>query len=99
MNFLSSIKSARRGLIGEALSATSIPSLAAPTQFSAKAFSKASVDCCFLHIALIQKLDIDYRSFSKSRDETGDYSSSVNLDFTLQGTGEKDPRDDVSNAK
>ena len=43
--------------------------------------------------------DIDYRSFSKSRDETGDYSSSVNLDFTLQGTGEKDPRDDVSNAK
>lgn len=35
--------------------------------------------------------DIEFRSFTKSKDESGDYSSSVNLDFTLQT--EKDPRD------
>lgn len=28
--------------------------------------------------------DIDFRSFSKSKDETGDFSSSVNLDFSIQ---------------
>lgn len=37
--------------------------------------------------------DIEFRSFTKSKDESGDYSSSVNLDFTLQA--EKDPRDSV----
>ncbi|GEM_PF-5573244 len=37
--------------------------------------------------------DIDFRSFSKSRDEKGDFSSSVNLDFSIQT--EQDPRDDI----
>lgn len=39
--------------------------------------------------------DIDFRSFSKSRDEKGDFSSSVNLEFALQEKDEKDPRDDI----
>ncbi|MBI2638273.1 hypothetical protein HYW83_01645 [Candidatus Peregrinibacteria bacterium] len=39
--------------------------------------------------------DIDFRSFSKSRDEKGDFSSSVNLEFALQEKDEKDPRDGV----
>jgi hypothetical protein len=39
--------------------------------------------------------DIEFRSFSKSKDDSGDYSSSVNLEFTLQ-TG-KDQRDSASN--
>lgn len=39
--------------------------------------------------------DIDFRSFSKSRDEKGDFSSSVNLEFAIQGKDEKDPRDGV----
>lgn len=37
--------------------------------------------------------DIDFRSFSKSKDESGDYSSSVNLEFALQKG--PDPRDTV----
>lgn len=41
--------------------------------------------------------NIDFRSFSKSYDDAGDYSSSLNLDFALQSAGEKDPRDDVTN--
>lgn len=36
--------------------------------------------------------DIDFRSFAKTRDENGDYSSSINVDFSLQ-TG-SDPRDE-----
>lgn len=37
--------------------------------------------------------DIDFRTFSKSKDEKGDFSSSISLDFSIQeGT---DPRDDV----
>jgi len=28
--------------------------------------------------------DIDYRSFSKTRDENGDFSSGINLEFTIQ---------------
>lgn len=40
--------------------------------------------------------DIEFRSFSKSKDDSGDYSSSVNLEFTLQ-TG-KDPRDSAGPA-
>lgn len=41
--------------------------------------------------------DIDFRSFSKSKDESGDYSSSVNLEFAIQiGL---DPRDDVPESK
>lgn len=39
--------------------------------------------------------DIDFRSFSKSKDEKGDFSSSVNLDFSIQPKGEQDPRDDI----
>lgn len=40
--------------------------------------------------------DIDFRSFSKSKDEKGDFSSSINLDFSIQnGT---DPRDEVDSA-
>ena len=41
--------------------------------------------------------NIDFRSFSKSHDDAGDYSSSLNLDFGLQASGEKDPRDDATN--
>lgn len=37
--------------------------------------------------------DIDFRSFSKSKDESGDYSSSVNLEFALQKG--QDSRDTV----
>lgn len=38
--------------------------------------------------------DIDFRSFAKSRDEsTGDFSSSVNIEFSLQSG--PDPRDDI----
>lgn len=37
--------------------------------------------------------DIDFRSFAKSREENGDYSSALSLEFTLQS--ESDPRDDV----
>lgn len=43
--------------------------------------------------------DIDFRSFSKNRDETGDYSSSINLEFTLQPKGETDSRDDIFQSK
>lgn len=43
--------------------------------------------------------DIDFRSFSKNRDETGDYSSSINLEFTLQPRGEADSRDDIFQSK
>lgn len=39
--------------------------------------------------------DIDFRSFTKSKDESGDYSSSVGLDFSLQ-TEKNDPRDEIS---
>lgn len=35
--------------------------------------------------------DIDFRSFAKSRDERGDYSSAINLEFSLQEGN--DPRD------
>lgn len=35
--------------------------------------------------------DIDFRSFAKSRDDNGDYSSSLNLDFSMQtGTDSRD---------
>lgn len=35
--------------------------------------------------------DIDFRSFAKTRDENGDFSSGINLDFALQtGTDERD---------
>ena len=37
--------------------------------------------------------DIDFRSFTKSKDEKGDFSSSINLDFSIQEGS--DPRDDV----
>ena len=37
--------------------------------------------------------DIDFRSFAKTRDESGDFSSGINLDFALQKGA--DPRDDV----
>ncbi|MBI4994641.1 hypothetical protein HZC21_03285 [Candidatus Peregrinibacteria bacterium] len=40
--------------------------------------------------------DIDFRSFSKSKDEKGDFSSSINLEFSIQ-TG-VDPRDDADSA-
>lgn len=39
--------------------------------------------------------DIDFRSFAKSKAEGGDYSSSLNLEFTRQKEDEKDPRDEV----
>lgn len=39
--------------------------------------------------------DIDFRSFTKTREESGDYSSTLNLDFAIQGSDEKDPRDDI----
>ena len=35
--------------------------------------------------------DIDFRSFTKSKDEKGDFSSSINLDFSIQEGS--DPRD------
>lgn len=41
--------------------------------------------------------DIDFRSFAKSKDENGDFSSSLNLEFALQKSGEVDLRDDVPN--
>lgn len=37
--------------------------------------------------------DIDFRSFSKSKDDSGDFSSSLSLEFAIQKG--KDPRDDV----
>lgn len=37
--------------------------------------------------------DIDFRSFSKNKDESGDFSSSLNLEFSIQKG--KDPRDDI----
>ncbi|PJC36753.1 hypothetical protein CO046_03975 [Candidatus Peregrinibacteria bacterium CG_4_9_14_0_2_um_filter_53_11] len=37
--------------------------------------------------------DIDFRSFSKSRDQSGDFSAGLNLEFTLQK--EPDPRDSL----
>lgn len=40
--------------------------------------------------------DIDFRSFAKSRDENGDFSSSINLEFSLQNGF--DPRDDQNSA-
>ena len=40
--------------------------------------------------------DIDFRSFSKSRDDSCDYSSSINLEFSLQNGF--DPRDDQNAA-
>lgn len=40
--------------------------------------------------------DIDFRSFSKSKDESGDFTSSLNIEFSLQAPGEKDPRDAVT---
>jgi hypothetical protein len=39
--------------------------------------------------------DIDFRSFSKNKDEGGAYSSSVNLEFSLQDPKVVDPRDEV----
>ncbi|MFA6521704.1 MAG: hypothetical protein WCT53_04955 [Candidatus Gracilibacteria bacterium] len=40
--------------------------------------------------------NIDFRSFSKSRDEIGDFSSSINLEFELQKAEEVDSRDDTA---
>lgn len=41
-----------------------------------------------------QFMNIDFRTFSKTLSEDGDYSSSINLDFELQGG--PDSRDDIS---
>lgn len=37
--------------------------------------------------------DIDFRTFTKSKDEGGDFSSSLNLDFSIQNG--RDPRDEI----
>lgn len=71
---------------------------AATKRISITGLSKQSDSLIFSQIAnLVENIDrspyfkdIDFRSFSKSRDEGGNFSSSINLEFSL----EKDSQDD-----